>query len=72
MFLPLNIPAGFESDLFFLLLKTVKMLKTGTGATHSANKEHDVSSVWSLEDHATAEILLFRDSGNDLLHSRVY
>jgi hypothetical protein len=41
-YLPLNIPAGFESDLFFLLLKTVTMLKTGTGVMHSANKKHEV------------------------------
>jgi hypothetical protein len=70
-YLPLNIPVGFKSDLFFLRLKTVKMLRTGTSALHSANKEHEVSSVWSLEYYAATEILLFKDSGNGLLHSRV-
>jgi hypothetical protein len=46
------------------------MLRTGTSALQSANKKHEVSSVWSLEYYATTEILSFKDSGNDLLHSR--
>jgi hypothetical protein len=36
---------------------------------HSANKKYKVSSVRSLEDDATAEILLFKGFGDDVIIS---
>lgn len=50
----------------FVIFGSQKQQREGFSALHRANKKHKVSNVMSSEDNAIADILLFKNPGDDL------